>query len=423
MRIELTSERKYQLLLQISQKLRDTLDLDEILNHLLDSVQSIYGFDAAGIFVLSRDAPKTAIGSSGGMIASVAERGFDARPPRHDTVFLEGKGIIGHVIHTGECVVLTDVRSDPRYVEGRSRTRSEVAVPLVKDERMIGALNIESDAPAAFDEGDVEILRFFADAASISIERAILHRHLLETKRIEEQLRIAWEVQSRMLPRNPPDVPGYDIAGLCIPTFEIGGDYFDYVVLPEDRLGLAVADVSGKGVPAALTMVEFRTLLRTHAGGEPEPARIAEAVNRQLRESIGPGDFVTCVYGVLQPENGRFDYVNCGHNPPLIVHPDGSTGSLESGGTILGMFEDARYEEGTDVLGPGDVLLLYTDGVVESADRAGREFGAERLVEVVRASHDAPASVVTREVLRHAREFSGSEMMRDDFTMVVVRRR
>ena len=144
-------------------------------------------------------------------------------------------------------MVIPDVRLDPRYVAGRAATRSEIAVPIIRDKRPFGALNLESDRVNAFDEKDIEVLQFVADAASISIEKSILHTEILEKRRIDDQLQIAAELQARLLPPGPPEIDGYSIAGLCVPAYEVGGDYFDYVRLGTDRLGIVVADVSGTG--------------------------------------------------------------------------------------------------------------------------------------------------------------------------------
>ena len=177
--MQLTDREKYELLYAISQQVRDTLDLDEILNLLLDAVKTVLDYDAAGIFVLKRDLQDVRGETPRQMIAGIAQRGFDPRSPKQDDMLVAGKGVIGHVIFSGNSLVAPDVSLDPYYVEGRARTHSEIAVPIILNERTIGALNLESDRLAAFDESDLEVLQFFADAASISIEKAMLHRQLL----------------------------------------------------------------------------------------------------------------------------------------------------------------------------------------------------------------------------------------------------
>lgn len=334
----------------------------------------------------------------------------------------QGKGIIGHVIKTGESLVIPDVNLDPRYVAGRLGTLSEIAVPIIRGDRAIGALNLESNQRAAYNDGDVEVLRFFADAAAISVEKAMLHRQILESERLEEQLRVAQEVQSRLLPDAAPHVPGYEIAGTCLSTYEIGGDYFDYIRLANEELGIVVADVSGEGVPAALIMAAFRALLRTGARDEPDPARLGQTLNRLLPDFTARVDFVTAVYGVLEPSSGRFTYANCGHNPPMLFLVDGGVKSLKSSGPGLSVLEDVDYHAHEVIIGPGDLLLLYTDGVVEMATEEGEDFGVERLGHLVRRSRNLPVPAIIEGIVQETQAFSGLHSFQDDFTLVIIRR-
>ena len=280
----LSPEAKYRLLLKLSQEIGRSLDLQEVLGFLLESVRTAVEFDAAGVFVLNRRVP-LGQDTGGRLIAGMAAVGFDDTPRDEDPMLRRGEGIIGHVIATGETVIAPDVRLNPYYVQGKRSTLSEIAVPIVSAGDVIGALNLESDTLDAFSDADVEYLEFFAVAAAISIEKAVLHREMLEKHRIEQQLSIAREVQTALLPAADPVLDGYDIAGTNVPTWEIGGDYFDYLPQPDGRFGVAIADVAGKGVPAALIMATFRAALRAQrirdvpldAGrgpAQPHPARL-----------------------------------------------------------------------------------------------------------------------------------------------------
>jgi hypothetical protein len=202
----------------------------------------------------------------------------------------------------------------------------------VSEAGVIGCLNVESDRPGAFSDADAELLEFFASAAAVSIEKALLHRQVLEKQRIEDQLKVAREVQAGLLPGAPPDLPGYDIAAVALPTGAIGGDYYDYVPLEGERLGVVVADVSGKGIPAALIMATFRAALRTEMRRHAEVLAVAAQLNRVVMESRDTSRFVTAVCGVLEQRSGRFTYVNCGHNPPLLLRASGGAETLQKGG-------------------------------------------------------------------------------------------
>jgi sigma-B regulation protein RsbU (phosphoserine phosphatase) len=416
----LPAELKYRLLLELSQRISRTLDLDLVLDDLLKALRSAIAYDAAGVFVLARAVPLLHRGDPN-VIAGMVQAGFD-QPRADDPMLRSGRGIIGHVIHTGATVNAPDVRRDPHYVAGRQRTRSELAVPIVSEKGVIGCLNVESDRLAAFSAADAELLEFFASAAAVSIEKALLHRQVLEKQRIEDQLRVAREVQSGLLPGAPPELPGYDIAAVNLPSWAIGGDYYDYVPLEGGRLGLVVADVSGKGIPAALIMATFRAALRTEMRRQADLRVVAAQLNRVVLESRDAARFVTAACGVLEPSSGRLTYVNCGHNPPILLRrPDGRE-PLKGGGPALGLFEGGPFEVGTATLGPGDSLVLYTDGVVEPADSREEEFGIDRLEDAVRAAADRPAAEALRSVIDATRAFSGRDEYDDDFTLVVVRR-
>ncbi len=420
--MHLTYKQKFQLLFEISHKVRDTLDLDDILQHILDTIKTVVDYDAAGIFVLNQDLVHGRREQPQGVIAGIARRGFDAKAPEEDAMLTSGKGIIGHVILTASSLVVPDVSLNPYYVEGRHLTRSEITVPIIRNQRAIGALNLESDHLSAYDESHLEVLQFFADAAAISIEKAMLHRQLLEKKLVDKQLELAREVQSRLFPSNPPCIPGYDIAGVCLPAEEIGGDYYDFIPLHKGDYGIAVADVSGDGIASALVMTAFRGLLHIHTPDTKGLSEMASSIDRQLPEFTGSRDFVTAVYAVLDPACEELTFVCCGHPPPLLVHPNGSITQLKEHGPALGILEDVTFPTGKLALLPGDILLLYTDGVVEMSNQAGFGFGRDRLVAVIHENRELPAGQLIQAVIQATQAYSGAGSYVDDFTLVIVKR-
>jgi len=419
---QLTAENKYQLLIQISQKIRDTLDLDEILGHLLDTVHSVLPYDAAGIFVLNEDLSHPRGSQPRALIAGITRRGFDQSSEDNDRMLMHGEGITGQVIRSARPVIVPDVRLDSRYVVGRSTTLSEITVPLLRGERAIGALNIESDQLAAFDEGHLEILQFFADAAAISVEKATLHRRLVEQREMEAQIQTASAIQGRLLPSSAPQLEGYDIAGISLPAFAIGGDYYDCISLPDGSLGLVIADVSGNGVPAALVMSAFRALLRTQAAGAPDPGQHFTAINQLLPDFCGEHDFVTAVYAVLHPITGQLDYTNGGHPPLLLCHADGTVDSLRHVGPALNMEADCKYPTRSLCLDPGGMLAMFTDGVFDILAPDQRSFPWATLTDTLIAARGLPAAEVIAAVRLATRQFAASDFYEDDFTLVIVRR-
>ncbi len=411
----------YRLLLDLQQQISRTIDLQDVVTRLLESVRSVVDYDAAGIFVLHREAPfGQAVGTN--LIAAMATVGFEHIAEGKDPMLRSGQGIVGHVIRTGETIVAPDVSRDPRYIEGRVQTRSEMAVPIVSTEGVIGALNLESDQPDAFSDADVELLEALAVAAAICIEKAVLHQQVMEKRLMEQQLKIAREVQGSLLPARAPAVAGYDIAGLNVPAWDIGGDYFDYFPLEDGGLGLVIADVSGKGVPAALLMATFRAALRSEVRRNLPIPVVIEHVHRTLVESMDTSRFVTAVYGILDPRLATFTYTNCGHNPPLILRANGDREYLRTGRRAVGMLGSQPTPACVVALGPGDTLVLYTDGVVEVADTQQAEFGAAGLAQVLSCTAGQPADDIIGALVDATRAHAAREHYDDDFTLVVIKR-
>ncbi len=445
---QLSAEERCELLLEIARRSRGTLDLAQILDRLLDAVGTVVDYDAAGIFALSEILEQGAAPWMG-KITGVARRGYLERPVADDRMLAGAEGLVGHAIRSGESLLVSDVRRDPRYVVGRRETLSEMVVPIRVDGRAIAALDVESDQAAAFDSCDLERLEFFAAAAAMAIEKAMLHRHLVELEQIGAQLRIAREVQLGLLPRTAPELPGWEIAGLCRPSLELGGDLYDDFPLAGGRHGLVIGDVAGKGVPAALIMATFRALLRARrdspltapaAGGTaPDerqsagPAATVAAVSRLLRESTATRGFVTCCYAALDPASGEMVYASCGHPPGLLVRRGGERRferrydieELDNCGPALGAFEHEEFVERRVALAPGDWLLLYTDGLTEALNPAGEAFGSERaravLVELV-ARRALSAPQLAEELVRRVADFVAASHFADDLTLVVVHR-
>ena len=415
------AEAKYHLLLDIAQQISRTIDLQDVVSGLLASVRSVVDYDAAGIFVLHRNVPFGPGALRNNKIAAMATVGFEHIAEGRDPMLRSGKGIVGHVIRTGEMVLAPDVSGDPRYIEGRIQTRSEIAVPIVSNGEVIGALNLESDQYDAFSAADVELVEALAVAAAICIEKARLYQQVVEKRLMERQLEIAREVQAGLLPAGAPALDGYDIAGLNLPAWDIGGDYFDYFPLEDGRLGLVIADVSGKGVPAALLMATFRAALHSEVRkGQPVPV-VIEEVHRTLVGSMDTSHFVTAVYGILDPQSSTFTYVNCGHNPPLILRAGGELEYLRTGRRAVGMFGSQPTPACVVTVDPGDTLVLYTDGVVEISDAGQTEFGVAGLARVIADSAEQPADMIIGSLVDATREHAGNDHYSDDFTVVIVK--
>jgi hypothetical protein len=229
------------------------------------------------------------------------------------------------------------------------------------------------------------------------------------------------EVQRHLLPASLPAIPGCEVAAAWRPAGVMAGDYYDVLPLGGGALALCIADVSGKGIPAALVMSNVQAAVRALADREPAPARLVERLNSLATVSTRPVTFITLFYGVLEPGTGRLRYCNAGHNPPLLVRRDGSVEQLERGGPILGFFPEARFAGGETALGAGDSLVLYTDGLSEHGEVSGEQFGEERIVSTVRSHPGATAQELCAHLVAAA-EAHGGALLEDDLTLLVVRR-
>ena len=420
-KIELTAEIKYHLLKDISHKIRGTLDLDKILNLLLDLLGDIIHYDAAGIFIVKDGIDYPGYHSPEQKIAAIAQRGFENLPPESDTMLMEGKGIIGHTIKTGKGVILHDVSKEKGYIAGRKESKSEITSPIYRDGKTIGALNVESDILDAFTQEDIKVLDFFAEAASISIEKALLHYRILENKKIEEQLQLAKNVQLGLLPTSEPEINGYQFSGICIPTYDIGGDYFDYISLDDNRLAILVADVSGDGIPAALIMAAFRALLRYNAKLFSDPAKLMKVMNEHVSEFMRTRDFISVFYAILDHKNHRLIYSNCGHNPSLHLNSS-ETNLLESTGPSLNLLKDAEFISKEIYIDKNDNILFYTDGVTEVFNEENEQFGLNRLMNLLGANKNQSPDKIIRDIILSTKTFCSSDFYSDDFTLIALKR-
>lgn len=399
------------LLYEIGTTISSSLDLKQVLELMIDSIRKVVPYDAAGFFLIKRGTNE---------IESRVERGYP--PGVHDLVGLKvGKGLLGTSAKEGKPIIVSDVARDPRYIMARPGTRSEVIVPLVSKGEVIGVFNLECDRLCAFGQTEVELLSSFASQAAIAIENARLYQEVREKKRLEEQLAVARDIQLSFLPKQDPEIPGFQIAGAALPSERVGGDYYDYISIADGQLGLVIGDVSGKGMPAALIMASFRASLIAEIRNNYSIATILSKVNALLFESTEAASFVTSVYGVLDTQKRILTYSNAGHNYPLWVRATGGIRALETGGTVLGAFPDSAYEQERLDLVPGDVLVFYTDGVTDARNGDQEMFGEERLLDLVQRERGRSAGEIRQAVLTAVNAFVHGAPQFDDITLLVVR--
>src|SRR5256885_17617 len=417
----LTTTDKLRMLLDITKKISRSLDLQEVLNLVMDTLDSLIPYDAAGIFLVKcSDKSTVAEGEEPCVFQAESVRGYDIEELTNLHLKL-GEGLIGQVALTSEPVTSPDVRRNPNYINARSETRSEMVAPIISNTEVIGVFDLESDELNAYSNDDLEVLMLLASQVAIIIEKVMLHEQMIEKQRLETQLEVARQVQLELLPGRDPQLESFDISAYNFPTEEVSGDYYDWVRIYDDQIGIVIADVSGKGVPAALLMAFLRASLRaaTHIGYAPHISM--SKVNYLLWESIERNQFVTAFYGVLDATNRTLSYSNAGHNPPLLMKIDGTVRFEERGGVPLGMFRDTRYYEYFQMIEPGQVLVLYTDGVNEATNADGEEYGRDRLLAAVRNCRELSAREMIDFIHRELIAWTDGHGATDDVTFFIIK--
>jgi sigma-B regulation protein RsbU (phosphoserine phosphatase) len=420
---DLSTIDKLRMLLDITNTISRSLDLDEVLNLVMDTLDSLIPYDAAGIYLVKCSSP---LAEWDGAVDETcvfhtqAVRGYEI-DDLQELHLKMGEGLIGHVAVTGKPYMSHDVGQDRRYINARPRTQSELVAPIISNEEVIGVFDLESDSLDAYTNDDLEVLMLLASQVAIIIEKVMLHEQLIEKQRLQTQLEVARQVQLQLLPPRDPQIDGFDISAYNFPTEEVSGDYYDWVRIYDDQLGIVIADVSGKGVPAALLMAFLRASLRaaTHIGYAPHISM--SKVNYLLWESIERNQFVTAFHGILDATNRTLAYSNAGHSPALLMKADGSARFEERGGVPLGMFRDSRYYEYFETIEPGEVFVLYTDGVTEAMNPAGEEYGRERLIAAVRECRNQSARDMIDFMHRELIVWSEGQGVHDDVTFFVVK--
>jgi serine phosphatase RsbU (regulator of sigma subunit)/pSer/pThr/pTyr-binding forkhead associated (FHA) protein len=336
------------------------------------------------------------------------------------------RSIIEEVVGQGRSVLTSDAQHDPRFMSSTMTIqgiRSVLAVPLGVGERIFGMIYADSPlAEAKFSQDHLTVLTTLASVAAIRVENARLMEEDLERERFERELNLAREIQQRFQPSGAPNVSGYEMQGISFPCYEIGGDYYDFIQRPDGRMVIALGDVSGKGTSAALLMSSLHAAMHAQIPAHKNLGETISAVNRYLAETIPLNRFITLFCAELDPATGMLSFLNAGHNPPLIAHAGGSMEQLAAGGIPLGIVADAVYREGRTQLHPGDALVIYSDGVSETQNAAGEEFGPVRLYNVVARYLESTAAGIRDKIEADLTKFAQGTPAGDDITLVIVKR-
>jgi phosphoserine phosphatase RsbU/P len=342
-----------------------------------------------------------------------------------------GEGLLGHVWESGNPVCANEFSQAPELSKLRDSSfgaSSVMVAPLLYAKQNMGVLALaNSRMGAPFSQNDFVVFKSIAEQSAFALYNAIIYSEANEKKRLDHDLQIARDIQRILLPAESPTIAGFEISGINVPARQVSGDYFDYIKVDDERLGVAIADVSGKGVPASLIMAICRSVLRSQAIGNPSPADVLQKVNRQLYPDIKEDMFISMAYLILDHTSGAVTLARAGHDAPLVYTRKSETvAPLKPPGMVVGIDSGDVFDRLTkDVAVPlerDDCILLYTDGITEALDDAGNEFGLDRTIEAVRASAKQGAQAIVERLIDDLRTFVGSTAQNDDITLIAIRK-
>lgn len=403
------------LISKISVALLDTATLNETLDQIVSMVFQAVPADRSMIMMRDEKNPDLKVA-----VARLRDRAGEVGEIRIS------RSVIDEVVTNGKSVLTSDAQADPRFMGGTvmlQGVRSVLAVPLGVGEKVFGIVYADSPlAEGRFTEDHLKVLTTLASVAAIRVQNARLMEQQMERVRLERELQVASEIQQRFQPASAPIVAGYELQGISFPCYEIGGDYYDFIQRDDGTLIVALGDVSGKGPSAALLMSSLHAAVHAHSDVHNSLSKTIGAVNRYLVDSTPANRFVTLFYAALDPKDGSLAFLNAGHNPPLIVHAGGTMEQLAAGGLPLGIMANADFREGKTKLHPGDVLVIYSDGVSEAVNPKGEEFGPTRLYETVAKNLDASAAGIRDRIESALTKFCQGTPAADDITLVICKR-
>lgn len=404
-------------LFRVLEKLNEQTGSQEILDAVTQIVMEAMTAKACSIRLLSEDGQELRIQA----VRSFSPQYLDTRP-----IPLSESPLDQEILASDEPVYVADMASDPR-VHNREQVRREGVVSalcarMAHKDTVIGTLRVFMGVEHEFDWFDRQLLMAIASAAAAAILNVRLHAEAETAETIRRQLAMAGEVQRRMIPQDDPTIPGLDIYAFYEPSYQLAGDFYDYIDLPEDNLGLAICDVVGKGVRASLMMAFLRASLRAHAMNVYDISQILTLVNRDMCAGTAMNDFATLFYGVLDARAKRMTYCCGGHIPPVIVR-DGQICRLKARGGVVGVVPEMTFPQDIVELQSGDVLLAYTDGLSEALSFDEEEYGHERIEQALlyATSQGYSAQGIARYCVWDMSRFAGLHMRRDDLTVIAIR--
>jgi sigma-B regulation protein RsbU (phosphoserine phosphatase) len=399
------------LLNEIARELTSILNLDELLGRIAELLRRLIDYQMFSILLLD---------SSGEKLQHRFSLRFNENVHTKREIAL-GHGLVGHAAQLKQAILVPDVSKDPRYIEANPETRSELIVPLIYKDKVIGVLDLEHTRRGFFTEDHRRTMMTLAAQVAIAIENARLYEEIArQERRLERDLALARELQMRLLPQTLPQLEHLELAAKFVPARAIGGDLYDFIPYSLSRLGIVIGDVSGKGAPAAIYAALVSGILRSHAPIEPGPAEMLSAVNLSLAERRIEAQFVSLIYAVWDDEHRTLLVANSGLPRPVLLH-DGMNTVVEATGLPLGLFDDASYDEFSFKMKPGDVFVFFSDGILDARNRRGEMFGRGRVEQIIAECGGASADCMVDSLFKAVAEHSAGVEAFDDQTVLAIK--
>jgi phosphoserine phosphatase RsbU/P len=395
----------------ISRDLTSILNLDQLLKRVGDLLLKVIDYQMFSILLLDESKEK--------LVHRFSVRFKESVQIKHDIPI--GRGLVGTAALEKKPILVPDVSKDPRYIKANPETRSELCVPLIYKDSVIGVLDLEHTRRGYFTEDHVRTITTLAAQIAIAIENATLYERIArEEQRLERDLAMAREVQLNLLPPNVPSLTNAEVAARFSPAHAIGGDMYDFLDYKPPRACLVVSDVSGKGAPAALYAALVSGITRSIAAGEPAPAALLGSVNRALNQRRLDANYVVLCCALWDDDKRAMRVANSGLPRPIYCRK-GHAHMIEAAGLPLGMFSDAAYDETTIHASPGDVFVFFSDGVVDASNERDEQFGRVRVEHVITKNAERSAREIADAIFQAAADFSAGAPVFDDQTIVVLK--
>jgi sigma-B regulation protein RsbU (phosphoserine phosphatase) len=396
--------------------LTSPMELQQVLEVVVKTVAQTIGADAGALRLIDPDQQELVLKATYGLSRAYINKG----------PVTAGESLLNNAVLEGESIVVEDMRTDSQFEKYHDHVMSEgliscLTIGLRYKDQGIGTLRLYSKTAKCFSEADISTVEIVASQSAAAIVNARLYEESLENERMARQIRLAGVVQRHLIPQKPPTIEGCQLAGLYVPCYDVGGDFYDFLETSQSHLLINIGDIMGKGVPASLVMASLRSSLRAYGEQFDDPGQLMARANQMFCHDAEVGEFATLFCARIETKTARFTYCNGGHEPPILIR-EGKVIDLKQGGTVIGLSPDSEYESTTLQLQVDDMILMYTDGLADAFNFQHESFGRERIIQAALDSAQMPAEQAAKNILWLMRKFAGLTTRTDDTALIVLKK-